>query len=109
MRVILLSLVYPLQYPVVRFVQGLRQSIKILSEIWWEAMSQRVQLAEYPPEPVRRRENVVPESNNMTHIPSALSVSVSITIFLSSALHLLIAELGDEFTMFRTYSAMSAF
>ena len=37
-----------------------------------------------------------------SHMPSALSVSVSITRFLSSALHLLIAVLGDELTMFRT-------
>ena len=102
MRVVLLSLTDALINSVVGFIQGLRQLVKILAEVWWEAVSKRVQLAEYPPGPVRRRENVVPESNNMTHIPSALSVSVSITIFLSSVLHLFIAELGDEFTMFRT-------
>ena len=43
------------------------------------------------------------------YIPSALSVSVSITRFLSSALHLLIAVLGDELTTFRTYSEISDF
>ena len=37
-----------------------------------------------------------------THIPSGLSVSVSITRFLSSALHLIIAVLGASLTMLRT-------
>ena len=58
MRVILLSLIYPLQYPLVCFVQRLRQFIQILAEVWGEAMLQHVQLAEYPSEPVRRRKNL---------------------------------------------------
>ena len=66
MRVILLSLVYALQYPLVCFVQGLGQFVKILAEVWWEAMLQRVQLAEYPSEPVQQRENLLPASNSMT-------------------------------------------
>ena len=51
-----LSLVYTLHYPVIGFVQGLGQFIEIMAEIWGEAMLQRVQLAEYPSEPVRHCE-----------------------------------------------------
>ena len=67
MRVILLSLIYPLQYPLVCFVQCLRQFIQILAEVWGEAMLQHVQLAEYPSEPVRRRKTLLPASNNIKH------------------------------------------
>ena len=66
MCIILLRLVYSLQYPVVRFVQGLGQFIQILAEVWGDAMLQRLQLAEYPPEPVRHSENLRPVSSNMT-------------------------------------------
>ena len=52
-RIILLSLVYPLQYPLVCFIKGLGQFVQILAEVWRDAMLQRVQLAEYPPEPVK--------------------------------------------------------
>src|ERR1700761_138801 len=43
------------------------------------------------------------------YIPSALSVSASMTRVLSLSLHLFIAILGDKLTTFRTYSAISAF
>ena len=56
MRVILLRLVYPLQYSVVRFVQGIGQFVKILAEVWGNAMLQRVQLAKYPSKPIQQRE-----------------------------------------------------
>ena len=67
MRVILLSFVYPLQYPLVCFVQGFGQFVKILTEVRGEGMLQRIQLAEYPSEPVRLRKNLLPASKNMTH------------------------------------------
>ena len=73
MRVILLSFIDPLQYPLVGLVQGFGQFIQILAEIWGEAMLQCIQLAEYPSEPVRRRENWLPESNSMTHSHSISS------------------------------------
>ena len=57
MRIILLRLIYPLQYPLVRFVQGLGQLVQILAEVWGDAMLQRVQLAEYPSKPIRYRES----------------------------------------------------
>ena len=66
MRIILLRLVYPLQYPVVGFVQGLGQFVQIVAEVWGDAMLQRVQLAEDPSEPVQQSENLRPASNNMT-------------------------------------------
>jgi hypothetical protein len=53
MRVIRLSLIYPLQYPLVCLIQGLGQLVKILAEVWGETMLQRVQLAERPSEPVQ--------------------------------------------------------
>jgi hypothetical protein len=65
MRVILLSLVYPLQYPLVRVVQGLGQFVKILAEVWGEAVLQRVQLAEYPSEPVQKRKELRPARDRM--------------------------------------------
>ena len=52
MRIILLRLVYPLQYPVVGLVQGIGQLVQILAKVWGDAMLQRLQLAEYPSEPV---------------------------------------------------------
>ena len=67
MRVLLLGFVDPLQYPLVGLIQGLGQFVQILAEIWGEAMLERVQLAEYPSEPVRQRENLLPASQNMTH------------------------------------------
>ena len=67
MRVLLLGFVDPLQYPLVGLVQALGQFIQILAEIWGEAMLERVQLAECPSEPVRRRENLLLASQNMTH------------------------------------------
>ena len=73
MRVVLLSLAYSLQYPVVRFVQGLRQFVKILTEVWGNAMLQRVQLTEYPSEPVRPRENLLPAWDNMAFLHSISS------------------------------------
>jgi hypothetical protein len=67
MRIILLSLVYPLQYPLVRFVQGLRQFVQILADVWGEAMLQRIQLAEHPSEPVKqRKELLLPVWDRMT-------------------------------------------
>ena len=66
MRIILLSLVNSLQYPLVRFVQGLRQFIQILAEVWGDAVLQRVQLAEYPSEPVKQRENMLLACDSMT-------------------------------------------
>ena len=99
MRVIPLSLADALQYSVIGVIQGFRQFIQILAEVWGDAVLQRVQLAKYPSEPVQQCKNLKPAWDSMTpHIPSALSVSVSITRFLSSALHLLIAVLGDELT-----------
>ena len=59
MRVILLSLVYPLQYLLVCLVQGLRRFVQILAEVWWKAVLQRIQLAEYPSEPVQRLEKLL--------------------------------------------------
>ena len=59
MRIILLSLIYPLQYPLIRFVQGLGQFVQILAEVWGDAVLQRVQLAEYPSEPVEQGENLL--------------------------------------------------
>ena len=59
MRIVPLSLVYPLQYPLVGVVQSLGYLVQILAEIWGEAMLERVQLAEYPSEPVQRRENLL--------------------------------------------------
>ena len=66
MRIVLLRLIYPLQYPLVCFVQGLGQFIQILAEVWGDAMLQRVQLAEYPSEPVQQRENLLLAWNSMT-------------------------------------------
>ena len=66
MRIILLSLIDPLQYPLVRFVQGLGQFIQILAEVWGDAMLQRVQLAEYPSEPVKQCENLLLGRDSMT-------------------------------------------
>ena len=66
MRVILLRLVYPLQYPVVRFVQSIGQFVQILAEVWGDAMLQRVQLAEYPSEPVKQCENLLLGRDSMT-------------------------------------------
>ena len=65
MRVILLRFVYPLQYPVVRFVQSIRQFVQILAEVWGDAMLQRLQLAEYPSEPVQQCENMRPAWDGM--------------------------------------------
>jgi hypothetical protein len=65
MRIILLSFTYALQYPLVGLVQRLGQFVKILAEVWWEAVLQRVQLAEYPSEPVQQRENLLLASNSM--------------------------------------------
>ena len=64
MRIILLRLVYPLQYPVVSFIQGFGQIVQILAEVRGNAMLQRIQLAEYPSEPVQRSENLRPALNN---------------------------------------------
>ena len=66
MGIILLSLVYPLQYPLVCFVQGLGQFVQILAEVWGDAVLQGVQLAEYPSEPVKQRENMLIAWDNMT-------------------------------------------
>ena len=74
MRVILLGFVYPLQYPVVRFVQGIGQLVQILAEVRGNAMLQRVQLAEHPSEPAQQSENLRPASNNMTHSHSIGSI-----------------------------------
>ena len=68
MRVILLSLVYPLQYPLVGLVQSLGQFVKILTEVRGEGMLQCIQLAECPSEPVQQCENLLPASNNMAHL-----------------------------------------
>ena len=73
MCVILLSLVYPLQYPVVRLVQGFWQFVQILAKVWGNAMLQRVQLAEYPSEPVRPRENLLPAWDSMIFLHSISS------------------------------------
>ncbi len=59
MRVILLSLINASQYPLVCFIKGLRQFVKKLTEVWWEAMLQRVQLAEYPSKPVQQRKKLL--------------------------------------------------
>ena len=74
MRIILLRLVYPLQYPVVRFIQRLGQFIQILAEVRGNAMLQRVQLAKYPSEPLQQSENLRLEFNNMmlSHSVSSL-------------------------------------
>ena len=66
MRIILLRLIYPLQYPVVSFVQGIGQFIQVLAEVWGNAMLQRIQLAENPSEPVQQSENPRPASNKVT-------------------------------------------
>ena len=71
MRVILLSLVYPLQYPVVGFVQGVGQFVQILAEVRGNAMLQRVQLAKYPSEPVQQRKMLL-----STWLRMALSHSI---------------------------------
>ena len=63
MRIILLRLVYPLQYPVVSFIQGFGQIVQILAEVRGNAMLQRIQLAEYPSEPVQQSENLRPAFN----------------------------------------------
>ena len=70
MRVILLSLVDPLQYPLVGLVQSLGQFVKILTEVRGEGMLQRIQLAEHPSEPVQQCENLLPASKNMTRLHS---------------------------------------
>ena len=66
MRIIFLGLVYPLQYPLVGFIQGFGQFVKILAEVWGEAILQRVQLAEYPSEPVQQRKELPPAWDSMT-------------------------------------------
>ena len=66
MRIIPLSFVYPLQYPVVGFVKRFGQFVQISAEVWGDAMLQRVQLAEYPSEPVRQCENLPPARDSMT-------------------------------------------
>ena len=36
-----------------------------MAEVWGDAMLQRVQLAEYPSEPVQQRQNLLPAQDSM--------------------------------------------
>src|SRR6266702_6943590 len=67
MGVILLSLIEAPQYPLVCFIQSFRQFIKKLTDVRWEAMLQRVQLAEYPSEPVQQRKKLRLARYGLTH------------------------------------------
>ena len=66
MRIILLILVYPLQYLVISFVQGIGQLIQTLAEVFRNAMLQGLQLAEHPSEPVQQSENLRLALNTMS-------------------------------------------
>ncbi len=79
-----------LQHPLICLVQRFRQFFKRSPDTLWEAMLQHFQLTENPSEPVKESVSVTGILTR-SYIPSALSVSVSITSFLSLSLHLLIA------------------